>query len=75
MGQKKLKRRQINRQPNDLFKGQRREASQILILGAGKTEVSQTESKRNIKAENDSVSDTCSLTERKRLKTFLLFYC
>lgn len=40
---------------NDLFKVPKREVSQISILGVGKTEVSQTESKRNIKVENYSV--------------------
>lgn len=43
---------------NDLFKVPRREVSQISILGVGKTEVSQTESKRNIKVENYSVPAT-----------------
>lgn len=47
-----------NRQNNDLFKVPKREVSQILILGVGKTEVSQTESKRNIKVENYSVPAT-----------------
>lgn len=68
VGQKKLKgkekkkkkkgTKQSIRQNNYLFKGQKREVSQILILGVGKTEVSQTESKRNIKVENYSVSAT-----------------
>lgn len=40
---------------NDLFKVPKREVSQISVLGVGKTEVSQTESKRNIKVENNSV--------------------
>lgn len=47
-----------NRQNHDLFKVPKREVSQIFILGVGKTEVSQTESKRNIKVENYSVSAT-----------------
>lgn len=47
-----------NRQNNDLFKVPKREVSQILIFGVGKTEVNQTESKRNIKVENYSVPAT-----------------
>lgn len=47
-----------NGQNHDLFKVPKREVSQILILGVGKTEVSQIESKRNIKVKNYSVSAT-----------------
>jgi len=80
-GQKQLKGKKknnnkINKQTsNHLFKGQKREVSQILILGVGKTEVSQTESKRNIKVGNDFVSAAGYVRERKTLQMFLLFCC